>query len=210
MPDIIFDPQLTTGDMAALEKFASNVKPNIAIEVGSWKGLSTWILSKYCAVLYCVDTWKAADSTPHMQEDARQRDIFSIFRQNLTQFNLMERVKPMMMTSMEAARIVPDGIFDLVFIDCDHIYKSVHQDIMSWLPKVRPGGILCGHDCEILWKDADRGMRNQIDQNLEIDFIQDAICPGRGIHPGVTKAVHDIFNDEVQILEGSSIWVKQK
>ena len=36
--------------------------------------------------------------------------------------------------------------FDLVFIDATHSEESVREDIQLWAPKVRPGGIVCGHD----------------------------------------------------------------
>jgi hypothetical protein len=39
-----------------------------------------------------------------------------------------------------------DGTLDFVFIDADHQYASVRRDIDAWLPKVKPGGIIAGHD----------------------------------------------------------------
>ena len=36
--------------------------------------------------------------------------------------------------------------FDLVFIDGDHTYEATKQDIAIWWPRVRSGGLLCGHD----------------------------------------------------------------
>jgi hypothetical protein len=208
--DIIFDPQMTVGDMNALYEFSRSVQPELAIEVGSWKGLSTWILSQHARVLYCVDTWQAAESTPHMKEEATVRDIFTIFKQNMVQLQLWGKVKPLMMASLDASRIIKDEIVDMVFIDADHIYDSIKKDIHAWLPKVKPGGILCGHDCDILWRDCSPSMKIGIDKNLTTDYIQHAIEPGRGIHPGVTKAIHEIFNDEVNILPNSSIWWVKK
>jgi len=35
---------------------------------------------------------------------------------------------------------------DFVYIDADHSYKSVKEDINAWAPKVREGGIVAGHD----------------------------------------------------------------
>jgi len=48
-------------------------------------------------------------------------------------------------TSEEAAKFLP-GPFDLVFIDALHDEASVAQDIALWRRKVRPGGVLAGHD----------------------------------------------------------------
>jgi cephalosporin hydroxylase len=41
-----------------------------------------------------------------------------------------------------------DNSLDFVFIDASHDYQSVKQDIEAWLPKVRSGGIIAGHDYE--------------------------------------------------------------
>jgi len=49
--------------------------------------------------------------------------------------------------SSRAAGIFPDGYFDLVFIDGDHTYEAVLQDLKAWTPKVRKGGWVSGHDC---------------------------------------------------------------
>lgn len=42
----------------------------------------------------------------------------------------------------------PDGYFDLIFMDADPGYESCKRDILDWLPKVRTGGVLCGHDAD--------------------------------------------------------------
>ena len=45
-----------------------------------------------------------------------------------------------MMDSLEAAAVLADGAFDLVFLDGDHSYEATRADIEAWLPKVRPVG----------------------------------------------------------------------
>ena len=48
--------------------------------------------------------------------------------------------------SLRAAAGYADAFFDWVYLDADHRYESVAADIAAWWPKVRPGGVLAGHD----------------------------------------------------------------
>jgi len=56
------------------------------------------------------------------------------------------RVIPLRGDSVEMAAEVMDGMLDFAFIDADHSEDAVSRDIAAWLPKVRSGGILTGHD----------------------------------------------------------------
>jgi hypothetical protein len=50
------------------------------------------------------------------------------------------------MYSMQAAPLIADGSLGMVYIDAEHSYQSVRDDILLWRPKIRKGGILAGHD----------------------------------------------------------------
>jgi predicted O-methyltransferase YrrM len=44
-----------------------------------------------------------------------------------------------------------DETIDFCFIDGSHEYEDVKKDIMAYLPKVKKGGILAGHDYDAIW-----------------------------------------------------------
>lgn len=46
----------------------------------------------------------------------------------------------------KAAASVPDNSLDLVFIDAQHTYENVKEDIHDWAPKLKDGGVMGGHD----------------------------------------------------------------
>ena len=120
------------------------------VEVGSWKGKS----SAYMAVeiansnkeirLYCVDTWEG--SREH-RENASARDLSGLYRIFLENMRPAEHYYiPLKISSLEASRKFKDNSLDFVFLDASHEYEDVKDDILAWLPKVKPGGFLAGHD----------------------------------------------------------------
>jgi hypothetical protein len=48
--------------------------------------------------------------------------------------------------SSKAAAEFPDRYFDWVYIDGNHLYEFVRDDLRLFRPKVRPGGYICGDD----------------------------------------------------------------
>jgi len=51
--------------------------------------------------------------------------------------------------SANAVKRIPDTSLDFVYIDGNHLYKWVKRDMELWYPKLKNGGILCGHDYNI-------------------------------------------------------------
>jgi hypothetical protein len=59
--------------------------------------------------------------------------------------------------SSEAVKLIQDEELDFVYIDGNHFYFYVKQDIELWYPKVKIGGLVAGHDYDISDRNIDHG-----------------------------------------------------
>lgn len=73
-------------------------------------------------------------------------NVWDEFCQNCESHGLKELIRTHRSLSVPAAQRFPDAFFDFVFIDAAHDYSNVTHDIRAWWPKVKPGGVLAGHD----------------------------------------------------------------
>jgi hypothetical protein len=49
-------------------------------------------------------------------------------------------------TSIEAAKDFEDESLDFMYLDANHRFEHVVNDLVAWVPKIRSGGIVSGHD----------------------------------------------------------------
>lgn len=146
-------------------QLADLTKYELAVEIGTHRGV---FAEELCRVrgggkLICVDPWLPYDGDHALDGGAKNREedmaearglLRSYIRNNTCQI--------FRATSLEFA-VWANALYDLVYIDGDHKYEAVAADLRAWWPKVRPGGLLAGHDF---------------------------ICPGEEVPwPGVQKAV---------------------
>ena len=66
--------------------------------------------------------------------------------QRLRRFGLHYHILIGASSSAEVVGLVRDGSLDFVYLDADHKYALVRADLAAWYPKVRPGGVVSGHD----------------------------------------------------------------
>ena len=66
--------------------------------------------------------------------------------ENINALASYERAKLMVNTSLEAASVLEKESLDFVFIDGDHSYRAVKDDLAAWEPLVKRGGLVAGHD----------------------------------------------------------------
>lgn len=123
------------------------------LEVGTWKGRSfaAVVLSvpDGCRVL-AVDHWQGTPGENENQASPAQGG--NAWRHFLDISDELNRLRPTVeighhcCASVIGALQFADNSLDVVFIDAAHDFKSVLDDLKAWLPKVKPGGLLCGHD----------------------------------------------------------------
>lgn len=137
---------------------------------GTTAELGCWLGRSICAVadiilarrikVYVVDTF-AGNPGFEKDFDIGGRDAHEEFLGNIARFGLTrENCIPLKMTTHEARDIAPINL-DLIFIDADHTYEHVKQDIEDWKPKLSPGGILAGDDY------GHPGVRKAVDELLK-------------------------------------------
>ena len=126
-------------------------EPIQGAEVGVWRGgMALALLSTFPDLeLTMVDPW-----LPHEGKTAEEMQAIKQEALDVTQF-ADDRRFVMEMSSRDAvADLLSDlefsksnlGLFDFVFIDADHRYEHVKQDVEMWTPLVRSEGIVSGHD----------------------------------------------------------------
>jgi hypothetical protein len=122
------------------------------VEVGSWKGRSAAYMgveihnSNKKIKFDCVDTWRGSANEPNHQNDPLvvADKLFEEFLKNTKPVEHV--ITPIRKNSVNASKLYKDNTLDFVFIDACHLYECVKEDILSWLPKVKIGGIIAGHD----------------------------------------------------------------
>jgi hypothetical protein len=98
-------------------------------------------------LLLSIDPWREFGEEYQDRANVTQskQDVFYRETQvRLSRFG--DRSKILRLTSEEAAGTIDDGSLDFAYLDAQHHYAAVKQDIELWWPKIRPGGLLCGHD----------------------------------------------------------------
>lgn len=164
---------------------AWGVEVKTIVEIGVYDGTNASCLRNLFpeAHLYLVDPWHlyeeyAVKGAPISLESQAYEDAYQAV---CKRFKNDPKTTILRMNSVQAALTVPDGL-DLVFIDGNHEYRYVKEDIQAWSTKVRPGGIISGHDYHVEHTEKFNGVR---------------------------KAVDEVFSDRV-VIGQNNVWVYSK
>jgi predicted O-methyltransferase YrrM len=123
------------------------------VEVGTWMGRSWSAVALSLpadSTIISVDTFNSGTWDPTVARILAEHgpvleDFMKVFEEVRTRRSDL-RARIIAKLSAEAAMEVEDRSCDVIFIDGDHRLAGVAADLNAWTPKLKPGGLLCGHD----------------------------------------------------------------
>ena len=144
------------------------------VEIGCWQGNSTTFMAVEIAnsgkdiKFDCVDIWgRYSIDGLNTKNPQNLPDDFveQLFLKNIEP--VKNYVNPIKSPSVEAAKLYSNTSLDFVFIDANHVYEAVIDDLHAWYPKVKVGGIIAGHDYY-----NDPGVKRAVDEFFGEENIQ--------------------------------------
>ena len=116
-------------------------------EVGVAEGIYSEVLCQTIPnlELYCADLWDTyyrGFSNVRIKDLEMQEEALALAHEKLDRYN----AKYIRAASFDAVKEIEDDCLDFVYIDGDHSFDYVMMDLILWSKKVKPGGIVSGHD----------------------------------------------------------------
>jgi len=145
-------------------------------EVGVHAGDTTEFLLKNLPLIkryYSIDPWKLYEMYDgKMYRKPGNRKFGSL---DLAMKNYFKVIRPYkdkvityQMTSVEASKHLPKDYLDWVFIDANHEYKYIKENLDLWSWRVKTGGVVAGHDYGNKWK----GIKKAVDEFVPKDKLK--------------------------------------
>jgi len=163
-------PGFFDSDLVYKMAVKSATENSVFVEIGTWRGKSTSCMGQLIKSsgknikFYAIDTFDGSDENWHQEWIQYFKDtntsLFDEYEKNLKLCDVYDVVHTIKSKSIEASSMFEDESIDFIFIDGAHDYKSVLDDITSWYPKIKPGGLICGDDYAPCWQE----VRDAVDE----------------------------------------------
>lgn len=133
----------TNGLIALCQKI---IKKNmIGVEIGSFAGISSEVFALFAKKIICIDGWDMSVEKGGYLEVKKSGLLIaeSKFDKIKSKYENIVKIKNL---SVHACNDFESKSLDFVYIDGNHTYDFVMQDIKIWKPKIKENGFLLGHD----------------------------------------------------------------
>jgi predicted O-methyltransferase YrrM len=147
-----------------LARYFNELGFRIGAEIGVYDGYFSEELCKHIPglKLYAIDSWQTYKNYKIGYTDIQLALAYRITHERLEKYDT-EIIKAF---SMDAVKDFKDNSLDFVYIDGNHEYSHVKEDIEMWTPKVRKGGVVSGHDYYIT-RSGNEGVINAVNEYIE-------------------------------------------
>ena len=172
--------------------FQNNKLLGKAVEVGSFEGIyANEILKTWSGKLYLIDVWRKLDAKDY-QDDSNRDDYKLTINKCLDNIKGYEdRCFMIRSDSINAAELFENESLDFIYIDANHKYEFVKQDLETWFPKLRRGGIFAGHDyLKIDWYNDGNYSENEKNKHIWVKSASgnfDYYAGQFGVNPAVDE-----------------------
>jgi len=114
----------------------------VMVEIGCFRGVSTAIFARYAKTVYAVDPWLTRTDFTEIPRDWMEK-AEPQFDRVMAEFPNIIKKKGL---SVERARDFEDESLDAMYLDADHSEAHIRADLAAWIPKIKKGGVVAGHD----------------------------------------------------------------
>jgi hypothetical protein len=204
--------------MIKLEKTRGEIIPRLinglgmtqGVEVGVFKGeFSRHLLENWPGTLWLVDPWRAFDDTEGYIDASNHKHHQTAYMETMDRLEGFENRAFMLrgLSSDMASRFQAEEL-DFVYIDGNHAYDWVKEDIELWWPKLKPGGLLMGHDYLDMahWYETEF-MENGKDKHIWMQGPESGYSLIYAGHFGVNTAVDEFIKETGLELTVTSEWL---
>lgn len=167
---------------SVFESYVENIKPNLIIEVGTWKGLSAITMANKCNTetnIICIDTWLGAPefwTTEGIRDETRGKSlklnhgypsVFYTFLNNIKLSGHENKICPFPISSIQGAEVLKKYNIkaDIIYIDASHEYDQVIQDIKAYWEILNDGGVMFGDDYINSWEGVKQAVNEFVKEN---------------------------------------------
>jgi hypothetical protein len=126
-----------------LPEFFKSLGFKVGVEIGVFMGSYTEVLAKSGLKIYGVDPWEVYEDYGNPKDVNKTEKRRQVAVRRLAPYPNVSIIKK---TSMEAVKDFEDDSIDFVYIDGNHQFRYIAEDLFEWTKKVKKGGIISGHD----------------------------------------------------------------
>jgi hypothetical protein len=161
-PSPIFIDVISRRDFA---KLFSELNFKKGAEIGIDRGAYSQAICEYNPrlYLYSIDSWSTSSFEDGINQGAAMQAQFERHYKNAVNRLSKYNCTIIRAESLDAIKRFEDNSLDFVYIDANHNFVNIASDIYRWEKKVRPGGIVSGHDYHHFTLDRDNHVKHVVD-----------------------------------------------